>query len=347
MSLSPIHAGLIGTALALAGCSTPGNQSASQLEARPVAATRHGIGHADAHYALGRYYQGQIRYDEAIRSYQDVLDAAPDHADAHNALGVIYAIQGRRALAEQELRAALAKAPGAAHIHNNLGYAFLLQGRAAEAIVEFEEALRLDPAYPRAADNLRVARAELEGRPQERLASPEPVPRTPPMAAQPAAPLPQPGTAPAPQLSRVADNVYELRPPEPSPALRLASDKAAFQVPSQPGTVRLEVTNGNGVEGQARRTSLYLRDMGYGVAHVTNQKPYRQRQTEIQYRPGFEQQAMGLQAALAGKGVAAPTSRLRQGVEVRLVLGHDLRQPPSLAEGEGEKETVQLAAVQR
>lgn len=341
MTLSPLRASLVATALmaALAGCSTPGDEASVQPEAAPVAISRHSVGHVDAFYALGRYYQGQVRYDQAIKAYQDVLDAQPNHAEARNALGVIYAIQGHLNQAEMELRTALAAAPAAAHIHNNLGYALLLQGRVEEAIGTFEEALRLDPSCSRAADNLQAATEQLIGRPEEKIASPAPV-SSGPVEKVAAVPVPSVETVPVSPLHRVAANVYELQLPvlpRPEPY------KAAHAAPLRPADFRVEVSNGNGVEGLARRASVYLKGRGYGVNHLTNQKPYDQKLTEIQYRPGFEQQAKGLQALLAGKGVPAQTTRLRQDVELRLVLGHDLRQPAALAEIEARP--VQVAAV--
>ena len=94
------------------------------------------------------------------------------------------------------------------------------------------------------------------------------------------------------------------------------------------------MANGNGVEGLARQTSAYLKEAGYGPMRLTNQKPFGQPHTEIQYRPGFEEQARALQLRLAGKGVTASSSRLRQDVEVRVVLGLDVRSVAQLTAAE-------------
>jgi len=321
MSRVSFTIGLIGTALAAAGCTIATRPAVSTPAVTPMSTARHGAGHGDAHYALGRYYQGQVRYDEAIRAYQEVLDAQPNHADAHNALGVIHAIQGRYVMAETELRTALRLAPGAAHIQNNLGYALLLQGYFAEAISAFEKALLLEPGQARAADNLRIAQARLAGR------------------SEPSAPAPVPVKAASlkPQRSMVAEveptlrvravtaNVIELRLPAQSRNER--KDPLPAQSP-----IRLEVANGNGVGGLARQTSAYLKGIGYGPVRLTNQKPFTLGRTEIQFRPGFQQQAQRLQAALAGKGVLAPSGLLRQDIQVRVVLGKDLRTAAQLAE---------------
>lgn len=342
MSPLLIALGLVGASLAVAGCSTSSRQNASGPDASPHSSTRHGAGHADAHYALGRYYQGQVRYDQAIRAYREVLESRPDHAEARNALGVIYALQGQGALAEDELRAALALAPGAAHIHNNLGYALLGQGRAAEATLFFEEALRLSPGHARASENLRLAQAKLDASAVEEspkmatLRTTEPAPAQAPPGGTPA----EPGSPV--RLMPVASNVYELRYAAPPPA-----DAGQVKPPARnpaPAAARLEVANGNGVEGLARQASAYLKEVGYGPMRLTNQKPFGQPLTEIQYRPGFEGQARALQALLAGKGIATQSTRLRQDVEVRVVLGMDLRRIPQLAAAESG--ALQLAGLE-
>lgn len=320
MSRASIVLSLISAALTAAGCTMLNRQAASTPAVAPMSAARHGASHGDAQYALGRYYQGQVRYDDAIRSYQDVLEAQPDHADAHNALGVIYATQGRHEMAETELRTALQLAPGAAHIHNNLGYALLLQGRVAEALPVFEKALRLEPGQTRAADNLKIAQARLAGRSEPSAPAPVPVKA---VSLKPERSLVA-EVRPTLQVRSVAANVIELRLPE---VIRNESKApAAMQAP-----VRLEVTNGNGVGGLARQTSAYLKGIGYGPVRLTNRKPYTLARTEIQFRPGFQQQAQSLQAALAGKGVLAQSGLLRRDIHVRVVLGKDVRTTAQLA----------------
>lgn len=326
MSRTVLSISLAGAVLAAAGCTLASREAPQNPVATPVAATRHGASHGDAHYALGRYYQGQVRYDEAIKAYQEVLAAQPDHAEAHNALGVIYATQGRQAEAETELRTALDLAPGAAHIHNNLGYALLLQGRLSEAATAFEEALRLDPSQVRAADNLRIAQARLAGRPLAE--APTPVKVEPPRPQAPSVAV----VAPTLQVSPVSANVIELR--LPAPPRNDGRISAAPTAPAAPLPAGLEVANGNGVPGMARQASAYFKEMGYSRVRLTNQKPFVQGQTQIQFRPGYQQQAEGLRTALAGKGVLSPSGSLRQDIQVRVVLGKDLRAAPRVAETE-------------
>ncbi|HJW01843.1 MAG TPA: tetratricopeptide repeat protein [Azospira sp.] len=393
-------ASLVTGALLAGACSTVQESGPMAGEVRPVQVIRHGASNPQALYATGRYYQGQVRYDQAIEYYRRLLESDPKHAEGHNALGVIYAMQGRSKEAEAEFRAALETAPGAAHIHNNLGYLLLRQGRLNDAVVSLDRALSLDPANTRARDNLETAYSRMvamdsrnasaplaaQGVPtheavEQAVAVPIPAPTvsaaTIEMAPNPSAtasPSLAPGVAPNPvpstasasplavasatsetsqgglEMAQVGANVYELRqpvaskaPPPPPPVLpTTAAIAAAALAPATPSRLHLEVANGNGVEGLAGRTSRFLQKMGYPSARLTNQKPFVQPMTEIQYRPGYEAQANHLQRVFAGKGTLAEAKGLRSDIQVRVVLGQNLRTTEQLAELEAG--LVQLAA---
>ncbi|WP_374580297.1 LytR C-terminal domain-containing protein [Pseudoduganella sp.] len=142
------------------------------------------------------------------------------------------------------------------------------------------------------------------------------------------------------ELVKVASNIYELKTRvasdpvpapaakvPPSPALAAAAPKPAEQAVPQAtklAMARLEVANGNGVTGMARRFRHLLGAMGIPVDRLSNDKPYKQVSTTIQYSPGFEKQAASLQKALQGKAQLA--SRQLTGSDVRLVLGKDASQ---------------------
>jgi Tfp pilus assembly protein PilF len=109
-------------------------------------------------YQLGRSYQDEAQFPEAITAYENILAIDPNYAEAHNGLGVIYSIQGKFEPALQHLQKAVALAPLASHLHNNLGYTYLLLGQEPEAIKAFEQALRLDPENFKARANLAAIR---------------------------------------------------------------------------------------------------------------------------------------------------------------------------------------------
>lgn len=137
------------------------------------------------------------------------------------------------------------------------------------------------------------------------------------------------------ELIKVAGYVYELKArvaaePAAAPVATAAPTSAAVapqpavQSAAPAGSVRmarLEVSNGNGVAGMARRFRNLLGQMGIPVNRLSNDKPYRQVATIIQYSPGFEKQAASLQKALQGK--VQLTSKQLASSDVRLLLGRD------------------------
>jgi len=138
------------------------------------------------------------------------------------------------------------------------------------------------------------------------------------------------------ELIKIAGNVYELKArvaaePAAAPVISAAPNmaaaiepKPAVQAVPQADKVRmarLEVSNGNGVTGMARRFRGLLGQMGIPVERLSNSKPYNQATTTIQYSPGFEKQAASLQKALQGKAQLA--SKQLVASDVRLVLGKD------------------------
>lgn len=305
------------SALLLVACQSLQKDS-NALRIVPTEQVRHGAARPEALYAIGRYHQGQIRYDQAIIAYQRVLADYPGHAETHNALGLIYAAQGRHAEATGEFAKAVDSAPAVASLRNNLGYAYLLQERFADAITALEIAAQLDPANHRVRDNLAIAR--------DRLARGSSAPAD--TAAVRSAALTE-HTAPPPartQVVAVAANVYTLE----VPARHSAPPATATGAPMAP-KARLEVANGNGITGLATQAAAHLASAGHAAIRRTNQPPYRLPATEIQYRPGYEMQAGALQTTLRSGIPLVASHTLRADVQVRLVLGRDIRSVAELA----------------
>jgi Flp pilus assembly protein TadD len=86
----------------------------------------------------------------------------------------------------------------------------------------------------------------------------------------------------------------------------------------------VEVSNGNGVRGMAAMVARYFSGMGIQQARLTNQKPFVERHTRIEYRPGNAAEAARINSLLRTAAPQVVSNKLRQGIRVRLVLGHDL-----------------------
>ena len=149
---------LFGTTI-LHGCASTSSES-QKWSIEPIQKIRHATNRPDGYYRLGRYYQGQNRFDSAVEAYQKALVIDSSFIEAHNGLGTIYATQGKYEQALTEFNAAISMAPDAAHIHNNLGYLHFLSGDYTQAVAAFTKATTLDPSNQKAWNNLGMALAK-------------------------------------------------------------------------------------------------------------------------------------------------------------------------------------------
>jgi Flp pilus assembly protein TadD len=313
MQDSRIKALILSCGVALTGgCALFEQTSQPQRAVAPVSNVTHSAAVANAHYQIGRFYQSRLLYERAIAAYGKALEVNTGDAEARNALGVIYANQGKHEQAIAELKVALRLAPAAAHIHNNLGYAYLLQGQNVDALAAFNIASSLDPDNKRSRANIKTAQRRLSHTLNASIA---------PVGAEITLPLTNTDNIHTKlRLLAVAPNVYELRQASP----RQVKFGAPFAIQTARGSVRLEIANGNGVTGLAKRTASSLRQKGYATARLTDQVPFTRVLTEIQYRAGHEQDAERLNALFATPVKIRESTLLRVDVEVRLVLGRDV-----------------------
>lgn len=296
----------------LLSCTSP-QQPESKLNIKPHYSINETSNSAEAFYQLGRYYQGQQRLEQAATAYRKAVAADGAFAEAHNGLGVIYAMQGHYPDAVTEFKSAISQVPGTARFYNNLGHALYLQGNHAESVSVLEKAARLDPDNPRVKRNLELARTSANAQPAANVT----------MTAQPTAPV---QTPPVPTTQTTS------LPPE-SPAATPADTR-----PSQPETkpdtratslektrpFRLEISNGNGITGFARKMRSYLEEQGLSTARLTNQKPFRIEVSQIQYRQGYLEEALRVKSGLPSDLPVIQSTQLRHDIHARLLLGKDM-----------------------
>ena len=96
-------------------------------------------------------------HDEAIRSYQRLLELEPDHAAAHINLGTLYYNRQDFVTAEKHYRAAVAADARYALAYFDLGNVLDETGRVEEAIGSYRTAIKLAPTYADAHYNLALA----------------------------------------------------------------------------------------------------------------------------------------------------------------------------------------------
>jgi hypothetical protein len=128
------------------------------------------------------------------------------------------------------------------------------------------------------------------------------------------------------KVVQVAPNVYELRERLAAATQAVDAIRSAMAdiKPDDAGKLRIEVSNGNGVTGMARKVGRFLHGGGYPAARLTNQKPFRVKLTQIQYRDGYQAQAQRLQSSLPGQPAMILSHDMRADIGVRLVLGKDI-----------------------
>lgn len=95
---------------------------------------------------------------------------------------------------------------------------------------------------------------------------------------------------------------------------------------------RLELANGNGIKGFARRMNETLVALGAPQSILSDQRPFGQPRTEIHYRHGYAGVAKTLGQQLASiQPILVKSNDLR--TEIRIVLGRDLARQLALQQG--------------
>jgi len=373
----------------MSACASNQSTSAAPWSVKPNPVAKNSADKPEALYQIGRYYQGQNRYEQAIEAYMKALKADPAFVEARNGLGVIYSRQGRYLEAIAAFQAAIAQAPKAAHLYSNMGYAYYLQGQYAESVKALEQATLLDPGNQRALNNLGQAYAKAGNATEAVRAfsgaanvTAEAPAATVKEAAQPV----QAAAENTTQLVAAATtdaSIVKLEPKADTELMAIPKDRGVIrmatqsdipvvdsrvklvnvaphvselqvakyiteapqivaQMTAQPQTkVKIEVANGNGVTGAAGRIGRYLRYQGTFAARLTNQKPYKTQTTQIQYRQGYEVDAMFLQSKLINAPEMVLSNDMRADVGIRLVLGKDI--VTTLASYELKNKQTQLA----
>lgn len=336
--------------VAAAGCATRDADPARQFRIEPVYSVSHATESAassQAYYTLGKYFDDMHEWGRAVDAYRQAVAADTRNVEAVNALGVALA-QGRHlAEAEATLRRAVALAPERTHIRNNLGFVLLVEGRPQDAMEQLNVAVSQDGTNGIALANLRNAMAQVQnsggtatgGRAQAGrdvalggsdvadgaagAAASASVPK--PAATTPISPVVQ--ASPATETAAAATLAPASATATPTPVAMTPPVAAAPEAGAPPALriSRLEVSNGNGVNGMAAQLGLWLAARGIPTQRLTNQQPFDQRQTVIQFRSGQDEAAHRLADLLPASAQTAPRASPDLASDVRVVLGRDWR----------------------
>jgi tetratricopeptide (TPR) repeat protein len=95
---------------------------------------------------LAESYDKLHQYDQAVATYQKIIQASPDDADAYNNLGSVYAEMNKLPEAQQAFqKAATINPTRAGTYYFNLGAILYNQGKMDEALDAFKKAVAADP----------------------------------------------------------------------------------------------------------------------------------------------------------------------------------------------------------
>ena len=307
----------------------------------------------DARNALAALDATQGKLDSAKALLIQIVADFPEIALPYNNLGYVYYLQSNFEAAERTLQKAIALDTGNERARNNLNTVNIALARLenrdtvtlAQPPAQLPQEIKplaltlvqTDPAYQAVARSSSPVPIENA----TELAATRPVETRTLGLAIISPPLEQVVERVEPQaqkeLVQIAPYVFELRLRQaPLPVLANAKleksepTTAALNVldtalPSMTLTSssRIEVANGNGVTGMAKRMSGVLGRQDISVSRLSNELPYKQLKTEIQYRAGYEKAAANLKNALKGQAVIALTATLSANSDLRLVLGRD------------------------
>lgn len=327
----------------------------------------------DAFNALGSLYaeRGELKRSAQIFAKATVM--APDAAYIHNNLGFAYYLQGHFDQAYLAVRKALRLDPTLERGWANLDR--IAVASAEPKLIEMARSRRQDALPTElAAQSIPDASAVAPEPPAIALSpSPESDPPSPTpgnehgsgqaesagtgsieLAAAavsvthrdaPAVP-PAPPAPPAPENdSRIFGGKFVLVSADRElvsngGTLEIFAEKSAKGQPTNQrqmpvAAVRIEVSNGNGVGGFARKVSTQLRSNKLLVTRITNHASFSLDQTEIQFAPRHEDAARALASRFNLTGRLVATPQARPGVDIRIVLGRDAIQPSWLANAFG------------
>ena len=115
----------------------------------------------EVYTVLGRSYQANGQYQEAIFAHQQAVSISPDYFQAWVNLGIAHRLAGDLNKAEESYSRALAIEPNYAELHASLGALYIFRQEPEKAISALDKAISLNNQLAVARANLAVAYAML------------------------------------------------------------------------------------------------------------------------------------------------------------------------------------------
>jgi len=305
--------------------------------------------------ALAEGYEQVGAYDKAWQVYQQALSQGGDNRALRNNLCYSHYLAGNFKKAEACFREALEQDPENATARNNLGLLLCRTGRQEEARRLWQEAEGQAAADQKVQEVLALLRGPGSRTYASSAPAAAPAPVTAPEKPQPPAARPEAKAPAAPVVARLQQERPEkpietrvaatLNPPvakapekpasAPAPAPKpVAVSTAAKAVPAKPtrkapltaaeltGT-GIKVENGNGYPDLAHDARTFLSAEGFNVVDISNYIDFGVEDTVVYYRPGAARVAQALAEKFHTANVQVK-EKLPEGIDVRVIMGHDL-----------------------
>ncbi len=297
-----------------------------------------------AYNGIGVSYDLLGDFPKAIEYYETALKLNPSLAYVYNNLGYSNLLQGNLDEAISSFKMAIALDDQHKKVHDNLGLAYIMKGQMELAITEFElgadeasarykvarfcyergfyhvakihfaRALSLDPSFTNALTGLEAADAlsRIFERATKRIEEEELI---------------------TPEQSAIGKTKsQEMKPPIQSTAVKAEVEQLVIH-DQRGGTERanllkgvgVEISNGNGVNRNARKVGNYLKGKGLNVIRLTNANHFRHAGTRIYYRKEYSEVADYVAEQLPVLQDMIELKRFdRPNVKVKVLIGKDL-----------------------
>jgi len=313
---------------------------------------RHGANRAlQNNLCFSFYLQGNLRKAETC--FKEALERDPGNLAARNNLGLLWCRQGKLAEAQQLWE----ETEGAAGAQTQMNQALAFLGKAPANYAKLPEpqpqsqaaapppATVAPPAKPDWAAPQAPVKEAPATPPAATAAKVAPPAALKPAEAKPALPAPAgPASKPAaPVTGAAASKPVEAQalpeaqgstsPPKTVPKMPLKqATKSTPPIPPltalERETTGIEVRNGNGTRNLAHKTRTLLWQEGFEVSKIGNHIDFRAAATVIYYRPGAERVAQNLIWQIFPQAKLEPTAELKDGVDIKVLLGRDLLDRP-------------------
>lgn len=261
-------------------------------------------GNPESHYLLARYYQDRHMHKAAIGQLEKSIQIDPQHWRAYNALGFSHSEMNNLSQAQHCFNTAVKLNPDSHSALNNLGYFYLLKGDAVMAEPLLKKAISFRPENTTIANNLELARTmqTIAGDPEKSMKT---------------------------ARERMEAQASKSSGAEYAKAQSNAEPKSAFAVnmSRKKGEGAIEISNGNGIRGMAKKMGTYLKRRGYRIARYTNAGSFNYSKARIYYLSSHENLAMQVASEFPEIEVIKGIKRLdRKNLKVKVIIGKDLAQ---------------------